>query len=216
VRDERGRRNALTRNTTRSDAARRRNGKGRLWFGRAGDRRTTRKKGWAGSHLVTTMRLAGREELAGDPWPARANLSPLLLHDGGRQGGAAMGRSCGMRPPWLGAAGGQRGSEQGEIVGGFLVVDAGCSGGRSPGGQKACGSCAGARQPPSTRCARCWPAGQAERGERRMGRVGEHGSGPQRLGARGGGLVGRGAHEGDQERGCLAKRAERPRRGKRG
>jgi hypothetical protein len=57
-----------------------------------------------------------------------------------------MGRSCGLRPPWLGAAGGQRGSEPGEIVGGFFIVDVGCSGGQSPGGQKACGGCAGARQ----------------------------------------------------------------------
>jgi hypothetical protein len=49
-----------------------------------------------------------------------------------------------------------------------------------------------------------------------MGRVGQHESGPQRLGARESGLVGRGAREGEQERGCLAKRAERPKRGKRG
>jgi hypothetical protein len=82
-----------------------------------------------------------------------------------------MGRSCGRRPPWLGSAGGQRGSETGEIVGGFLIMDAGCSGGQSPGGQKACGGCAGALQatvhaaggagPPSTRCARCWATGWA-------------------------------------------------------
>jgi hypothetical protein len=100
-----------------------------------------------------------------------------------------MGRSCGLRSPRMGAVGGQSGSEPGEIVGNFLIVDAGCSGGQSPGGQKACSGCVGApghrargsgTGQPSTRYARCWVAGWAAQAAGRHRR----GNGPPRLGAR--------------------------------
>jgi hypothetical protein len=102
-----------------------------------------------------------------------------------------MGRSCGLRPPWLGAAGGQRGSETGEIVGGFFYRGRGMLGRLiarwAEGMRRLCWGTPGHRargsgaRPPSTRC---WAPGQ---------RLGGNAAGMGHRGwERGNDLVGRG------------------------
>jgi hypothetical protein len=133
-----------------------------------------------------------------------------------------MGRSCGLRPPWLGTLGGQHGSDPGEIVG----FDRGCGMLRRPiarrlegmrrlrwgtTGHRARGTCA---RPSSTRCACCWAAGWAAQAAGDAGRGAAAGdataqaAGRQR---RGNGLVGRGALAGTRLRQRVGWAAAGPR-----